>query len=172
MSIGATNTNAITLNNKALSGVTMAANQYITLGTNTALPAVNQIGYIYNVALPNGAGFVDNTALTTGVAQEYGTVASLPAGVYMVSVNMNMQQVALTAITSVVVTITATGNTPYIDRKAFTNGAIAVNNYSISGIVSRGAVLTAVACSMTVSFTGTAPKMSNDSFKFNIVRIA
>jgi hypothetical protein len=153
-------------------GLTMPSNQFITMGTNTALPAVNQIGYIYTIASPNGAGFVDNSALTTGVAQEYGTIASLPAGVYMVSANLNMQQVAATTITSVVLTISATGNTPYIDRKAFSNGAIITNNYSISGIVSRAAVLTAVACSMTVSFTGTAPKMSIDSFKFNIVRIA
>lgn len=154
-------------------GLTMPTNQFITMASNnTALPAVNQIGYIYNVALPNGAGFVDNANLTTGVSQEYGTVASLPAGVYMVSVNVNMQQVALTTITSVVLTISATGNTPYIDRKPFSNGAIAVNNYSLSGIISRGSVLTAVACSLTVSFTGTAPKMSVDSFKFNIVRIA
>ena len=168
--IGITGSTSITLSG-AVSGLTMSGNQFITMGTNTALPAVNQIGYIYTTT-PNGSGFVDNAVLTTGVAQEYATIANVPAGVYMVSANLNMQQVALTTITSVIITLSATGNSTYNDRKAFVNGAIAINNYNISGIFSRGSTLTAVACSMTVSFTGSAPKMSVDSFKFNIVRIA
>nr|WPF46871.1 MAG: hypothetical protein [Lake Baikal virophage 15] len=172
MSIGATNTTSINLNNRAVSGLTMGTNQFVTLGSaNTALPAVNQIGYIYTIASPNGTGFVDNTALTTGVAQQYGSIASIPTGIYMVSANMNMAQAVGTTITSVIATLTSTGSSAYIDRKAFSNGSSVVNNYSISGIFSRSAAMT-MTCTLTVSFTGTAPTMSIDSFKFVIVRIA
>jgi hypothetical protein len=165
-------TTGINLNNKVLSNLTRGVNQFVSLSVNTTLPASNQLGYINTIGSPNGAGFVDNANFISGTTQEYGTIASLPAGVYMVSANLSISQVALTTLTKVDLSITATGNTAYSDRKAVTNGAATATVYTISGIFSRTSVITATTCTLTCTFTGTAPKMSQDFFKFNIVRIA
>lgn len=45
LNIGATNATAINMNNRALSGLTYGVNQFVTLSANTAVPAVNQVGY-------------------------------------------------------------------------------------------------------------------------------
>lgn len=178
LSIGATNTNAIQLNNKPISGLTLAANQFVTLGTVTTLPAVNQIGYNYTPGLiPNGTGYSDNTNLASGTAQEYGVVTNIPAGVYMVSAVCSMRQTQPTTIIGVVMTISgASASTgPFIDRKGIppNGGASAlVSSYSLSGVISRGSTIASISCFLNVTFANTAPTMVNDSFRFNIVRIA
>jgi hypothetical protein len=169
-------TTGLNLNNKVLSGLTMGVNQFINLSTNTynlgsGTNVVGSIGYINNLGVPNGAGFVDNAGLTTGVDQVYGNVTGVPVGVYLVCAVISISQVALTTFTSIGVTLTSTSSTSYIDRKSFTNGAASASFFSMSGVFACSAV-SVMQCKIGCTFTGTAPKMSVDGFRFAITRLA
>ena len=173
LSIGSgASTTSISLNNKLLSGVTLGVNQFINLSANTYSATtgttVGSIGYMYLITTPNGGGFVNGANLTTSESQVYGTIASIPAGVYMVSCTIGLTTVAGNTFQNFWASISSLA---YNNRSTPPSGVSSDCYYNISGVVAYTTASTLDANLYSI-FSGTAPKMLSTNFRLSAVRIA
>jgi hypothetical protein len=161
------------MNSKVVSGLKLGVNEFINLSANTysattGTNVVGSIGYMYVITTPNGAGFVNNANLTSGASQVYGTIASIPAGVYMVSCTIGLTTVAGNTFQNFWASISSTA---YSNRSTPPSGPNTDYYYNISGVVAY-TTATTLDANLFPIFSGTAPKMISTNFKLSAVRIA
>jgi hypothetical protein len=166
-------TTSINMNNKVLSGLTLGVNQFINLSSNTysattGTTVVGSIGYMYVITTPNGAGFVNGANLTSGASQVYGTIPSIPAGVYIVSCTIGLTTVAGNTFQNFWASISSSA---YNNRSTPPSGPNTDYYYNISGVVAYTTATTLDANLFSI-FSGNAPKMLSANFRLSAVRIA
>jgi len=79
-STGQINLGSLTSITKCNSGLTFGNNKFITMGNNSALPVLGQVGY--NTLLLSGGTLTTSTTVTTSVS-----LGTIPIGVYMVTLS-------------------------------------------------------------------------------------
>ena len=174
LSIGATNTTGIDLNNRAVSGLTMAANQYITLSTNTANPtaASNIIGSVHtnNTYTATTIGSGTTVALSAGL--------TLPVGVYAITLNYTVQSNgtvgSITSIFTSLRTSTTSGTLLLEDLRGgvtVTGPSTFLWGSSLTGIISITTASTLIVPCTSIAYVTTTLSGNSTRYKFTATRI-